>query len=58
VYKLADILQVARFEVLTVVTMKITVFWDVTPCRLVDCYRRFGDSSALNLEAARSSYGL
>jgi len=28
----------ARSEVLTVVTMKITVFWDVTPCGLVEIY--------------------
>jgi hypothetical protein len=28
--------------VLTTVTTKITVFWDVTPCSLVDICRRFG----------------
>jgi hypothetical protein len=25
-----------RFEVLTAMSMKMTVFWDVTPCSLVD----------------------
>jgi hypothetical protein len=29
----------ARFEVLNTVTMKIAVFWDVTPCSLVDIYQ-------------------
>jgi hypothetical protein len=32
-----------RFEVLTVASMKMTVFWGVTPCSLVDVYRRFKD---------------
>jgi hypothetical protein len=27
-------------EVLTAVTIKFTVFWDVTPCSLVNVYRR------------------
>ena len=31
-----------RFEVLEVARMNIQVFWDVTPCRLVNSYRRFG----------------
>jgi hypothetical protein len=29
-----------KFEVLTAVTLKITVFWNVT-CSMVDVYRRF-----------------
>ena len=29
------------------VVLKIQVFWDVTPCRLVYSYRRFGDCSAI-----------
>jgi hypothetical protein len=29
------------FEVLTVVSMKIAVFWVVTPCSLVEVYQRF-----------------
>jgi hypothetical protein len=27
-----------RFEILAVITMKITVFWDVMPCSLVGSY--------------------
>jgi hypothetical protein len=47
------------------VTMKITIFWDVMPYRLVDHYWHFRgtyassfrveDSSALKMEAAHSS---
>jgi hypothetical protein len=29
------------FEVLTAVSMKIAVFWVVTPCSLVEVYQRF-----------------
>jgi hypothetical protein len=32
-----------NFDVLTEVTVDITVIWDVTPCSLLDCYRLFGD---------------
>jgi hypothetical protein len=35
----------ARFEVLTTVTMKITVFWDVTPYSLIDIYTGLSDES-------------
>jgi hypothetical protein len=28
-------MKVVKSEILTVVTMKITVFWNVTPCSLV-----------------------
>jgi len=31
-----------RFKVLTAVLMKIQVFWDVAPCRLVNNNRYFG----------------
>jgi hypothetical protein len=31
-----------RFTVLTEVTMKIAIFWDVTPCGLVNVYREGG----------------
>jgi hypothetical protein len=30
-----------KFEVLTTVTMKSAIFWDVTPCILVDVYQKF-----------------
>jgi hypothetical protein len=30
-----------RFQVLTAVTVKISAFWNVTPCGLVELYRRF-----------------
>ena len=33
---------VIRFEVFTAVLPEVQVFWDVTLCRLVNDYRRFG----------------
>jgi hypothetical protein len=30
-----------RFEILTAVTVKSTVFWDVAPCSMVEVYQRF-----------------
>jgi hypothetical protein len=37
-----DQLWFVSLEVLTLVLMKIQVFWDVTLCRLVNSYSRFG----------------
>jgi hypothetical protein len=31
-----------RLGVLTEVTVKMTLFWDLTPCSLVDIYQHFG----------------
>jgi hypothetical protein len=31
----------ARFQVLTAASMKVTSFWDIAPCSLVEVYRRF-----------------
>jgi hypothetical protein len=33
--------MIMRFEVLKAVTVKVAVFWDVTPRGLVDCYQCF-----------------
>lgn len=40
----------ARLEVLLAVVMKTEVDWDLTPCKLVNSYRRFGESKCLHLE--------
>jgi hypothetical protein len=37
----ATLLVIVRFQVLTAASMKMTVFWDVAPCSLVEIYRRF-----------------
>jgi hypothetical protein len=37
-----------RFQVLTVTSMKMTVFWDVAPCDLVEVYRRFKGACCLH----------
>jgi hypothetical protein len=34
-------LEIVGFEVLTVVSMKMAVFWVVAPCSLVEVYQRF-----------------
>jgi hypothetical protein len=36
------------FEVLTAVVMKSIIFWDMTPCNLLSCNRRFGGNIASN----------
>jgi hypothetical protein len=37
-----------RFQVLKAANMKITVFWDVSVCCLVDVYRRLGGVHCLH----------
>jgi hypothetical protein len=37
-----------RFQVLTAASMKITIFWDVAPCSLVEVYRRFRGAYCLD----------
>jgi hypothetical protein len=38
------------FEVLTVVVMKSTIFWDITPCSPLSVNRRFGGTYCLHLQ--------
>jgi hypothetical protein len=40
-----------RFEVLTVVTTKITVFWDLTLYNLVDDHQYLGGTCCLHLHS-------
>jgi hypothetical protein len=35
--------QMLEFDVLTVVILKSTIIWDVTPSSLIDIHRRFGE---------------
>jgi hypothetical protein len=37
-----DAPKYVRLGILTVVTVKMTLFWDLTPYSLVDIYQRFG----------------
>ena len=39
---------IADVEVLTAVLLKIRIFWDAMPCRLVNRYRRFEDAAFLS----------
>jgi hypothetical protein len=42
-------------EVLNFVTIESTAFWDVTPCSLVQVYRRFGVTYCLHLDIRKLS---
>jgi hypothetical protein len=44
-----EILQIVRFEILTAVIMKNTVFWNLMPYSLVEVGRRFGRTYYLYL---------
>jgi hypothetical protein len=35
------------YEILTALSTKAQIFWYMTPCNLVEKYRRFGDSDCL-----------
>jgi hypothetical protein len=44
------------FEVLTAVVVKNIIFWDVTPCSLLRCNRRFGETYRVHLQGRRKLY--
>jgi hypothetical protein len=48
-----NILNVVGFEVLTVVVMKSTIFWDITLCNPLSVNRRFGGTSFDNQRTTR-----
>jgi hypothetical protein len=43
------------FEVFTAVVMKSIIFWDMTPCILLSCNRRFGGTYRLHLQGRRNN---
>jgi hypothetical protein len=47
---LPSLLQLVRFQVLTAANKKLTAFWVVAPCSLVQVYRRFRGASCLHLK--------
>jgi hypothetical protein len=48
--------KVAGFEVLTEVVMKSSIFWDITPCSLLEVNRRLGLSPArISMKQATNS---
>jgi hypothetical protein len=44
-----------RFEVLTTMVMKNTIFWDITPCSPLEVNRRFGETYRLHLQGRKIS---
>jgi hypothetical protein len=40
-----------RFQVLTAASLKMTAFWDVAPCSVVEIGRRFRDATASIMKA-------
>jgi hypothetical protein len=42
-----------RFEVLTALIMKGSVFWDITPCSPLEANKRFGETWCLHLRDRR-----
>jgi hypothetical protein len=51
----ADHMKDVRFQVLTVASMKMAVFWVVAPCNLVEVCRRFRERRALMMEASNTT---
>jgi hypothetical protein len=44
-----------KFDVLTLVHLKITIFWNALVCSLVEVYRRFGETYCLHLQGRKAS---
>jgi hypothetical protein len=55
-YKTPIFIKKVGFEVLTAVTMKSTVFWDVMPCSLVQVYWCFWSMYHLHFQGQRLSH--
>jgi hypothetical protein len=47
---MVNTLNIVGSEVCTAVVMKSIIFWDVTPCSLLSCNRRFGGTYRLRLQ--------
>jgi hypothetical protein len=45
--------RLVRSGILMAVTMKITAFWDMTPCSVVDMYKHFGGTFGLLFQSRR-----
>jgi hypothetical protein len=43
-----------RLEMFIVVTVKVAVFWDVTPCKLVEVYWHISGTCCLHLQGTRT----
>jgi hypothetical protein len=48
-------MELVGAEVLTVMVMKISIFWDITPCSPLKVNRLFGGTGLLHLKGRRIS---
>jgi len=46
-----------KFKVLAALLMKVSLVWDVVPCRQLNSYRRFGEASS-SLQVSPALLGL
>jgi hypothetical protein len=50
VLRKTNVCHCVRFQFITAASIKMTVFWDVAPCSLVDVYRRFTGDCCLHVQ--------
>jgi hypothetical protein len=55
IHPITNFILLVGFEVLTVVVMKSTIFWDIKLCSLLKVNRRFGGTYRLHLQGRRIS---
>jgi hypothetical protein len=56
-YKHEVLKSLVGFDVLMAVAVKSTIFWEVTPCSLIEIYRRFGGTQCVLLVLSRHIRG-
>jgi hypothetical protein len=49
-------IYIVGFEIFAEVVMKSVIFWDMTPCSLLSCNRRFGGRYHLHLQGRRNNF--
>jgi hypothetical protein len=52
---MTKLFEIVRFQVVTVMNMNMTVFWDAAACSMVDVNRRFRDACCFHQQGDRSS---
>jgi hypothetical protein len=52
-WRVSELLKNVGFEVLTMVVVKSTIFWDITPCSPLNVNRHFGGTYRLHLQGRK-----